>query len=323
VAALNIFSTLYMLVMDKKKSGDLSVRSENRLESGPESRPGSAPDDFDRREFLASAAGLMVAAAASTPGRVSAAASDVTPLPAPSAKKTTVLVTGANRGLGFEFTRQYLDRGWRIIATCRNPEKAEALNALASGSSDVLVERLDVVDHAQIDALAAKYANMPIDVLINNAGIGGGTENQLFGRLNYDAYRTVLDVNTFGPIKMAEAFVDHVKVSELKKIITVSSSQGSIASVEMPMLYWYRSSKSALNMLMVNLALQLKRRDVIVGLVTPGATATDFIDARFRKAIPGIREPDIAAADMIRNIDRFTLENTGTFFNYDGDIVPW
>lgn len=115
----------------------------------------------------------------------------------------------------------------------------------------------------------------------------------------------------------------HVKAGEQKKIITVSSSQGSISEVTMPMLYWYRSSKSALNMLMTNLALQVKRRGIIVGLVTPGATATDFISPEFRKRIPGIREPAVAAADMMRNIDRFTLENTGTFFNYDGEIVPW
>ena len=299
--------------MDKKKDRD--------LQADPKSAQPAGPTDFDRRDFLTGAASLMAATVAA--GTASAAVSDVTPLPAPDVSKTTVLVTGANRGLGLEFTRQYLERGWRIIATCRNPGKAEVLNALAAETPDVVVEQLDVVEHQQIDALAAKYINIPIDVLINNAGIGGGSENQLFGRLNYDAYRAVLDVNAFGPIKMAEAFVDHVKVSELKKIITVSSSQGSIASVEMPMLYWYRSSKSALNMLMVNLALQLKRRKVIVGLVTPGATATDFIDARFRKAIPGIREPDVAAADMIRNIDRFTLENSGTFFNYDGGIVPW
>ena len=299
--------------MDKKKDHD--------PQADPELTQLAGPLDFDRRDFLTGAAGLM--AATVTAGTASAAVSDVIPLPAPDVSKTTVLVTGANRGLGLEFTRQYLERGWRVIATARNPGKAEALNALAAKSADVLVEPLDVVNHQQIDALAARYINMPIDVLINNAGIGGGTENQLFGRLNYDAYRTVLDVNTFGPIKMAEAFVDHVKASELKKIITVSSSQGSIASVTRPMLYWYRSSKSALNMLMVNLALQLKRRDIIVGLVTPGATATDFIDPRFRKAIPGIREPEVAAADMIRNIDRFTLENSGTFFNYDGGIVPW
>jgi NAD(P)-dependent dehydrogenase (short-subunit alcohol dehydrogenase family) len=89
------------------------------------------------------------------------------------------------------------------------------------------------------------------------------------------------------------------------------------------MLYWYRSSKSALNMQMVNLALQLKRKKIIVGLVTPGATATDFIPEAYRKVIKGIQTPPDAAADMMRNIDRFSVANTGTFFDYTGEIVPW
>lgn len=277
--------------------------------------------ELGRRQFIASVAGLVAGVATSS--TASAAAAGVDPLPVPTEKKTTVLITGANRGLGLEFAGRYAERGWRVIATCRRPSEAISLNNLAAQSADVLVEQLDVVDHQRIDDLAARYRNMPIDVLLNNAGIGGGAENQLFGRLNYEVYRQVMDVNASGPIKMAEAFREHVKASDLKKIITVSSSQGSIAEVNMPMLYWYRSSKSAVNMLMVNLALQVRRRGIIVGLVTPGATATDFIAPRFRKAIPNIREPAVAVADMMRNIDRFTLENTGTFLNYDGGIVPW
>ena len=280
----------------------------------------AATIDVDRRDFVAGAAGLIAGMMSSGS---TAAESSVTPLPAPSTDKTTVLITGANRGLGFEFTQQYAQRGWRIIATCRNPATAEQLNALAADNPDINVERIDVVDHQSIDDLAVKYQNMPIDVLLNNAGIGGGPENQLFGKLNFETFYEVLAVNCAGPMKMAEAFLAHVKAGEQKKIITVSSSQGSISEVTMPMLYWYRSSKSALNMLMTNLALQVKRRGIIVGLVTPGATATDFISPEFRKRIPGIREPAVAAADMMRNIDRFTLENTGTFFNYDGEIVPW
>ena len=277
--------------------------------------------DPDRREFVASAAGLIAGMMAC--GSLTAAESGIEPLPAPTKQKTTVLITGANRGLGYEFTRQYAELGWRIIATCRNPGKAAQLNELATNNPHILVERIDVADHQSIDNLAVKYKNMPIDVLLNNAGIGGGPENQLFGKLNFDVFYAVLAVNCAGPMKMAESFLEHVKAGTQKKIITVSSSQGSISEVRMPMLYWYRSSKSALNMLMTNLALQLKRREVIVGLVTPGATATDFISPEFRKRIPGIREPATAAADMIRNIEKFTLENTGTFFNYDGGIVPW
>jgi NAD(P)-dependent dehydrogenase (short-subunit alcohol dehydrogenase family) len=145
----------------------------------------------------------------------------------------------------------------------------------------------------------------------------------MFGKMNYDVFYKVMAVNVAGPMKMCEEFRKNVGASSLKKMVTVSSSQGSIASVTMPMLYWYRSSKSALNMQMVNLALQLKRKKIIVGLVTPGATATDFIPEQFRKAIKGIQTPEQATADMIRNIDRFSVANTGTFFDYTGEIVPW
>ena len=234
-----------------------------------------------------------------------------------------ILITGANRGLGFEFARQYAKLDTRIIATCRSPSKAVALQELAKNNSGIVIEKLDVTDLENIDELAEKYAGEPIDLLLNNAGIGGGAENQIFGKLNYPVFYEVMAVNVVGPIKMCEAFRKHVEASDLKKMVTVSSSQGSIAEVTMPMLYWYRSSKAAVNMQMVNLALQMRRKKVIVGLVTPGATATDFIPEPFRSRIPSIRQPEIAAADMIRNIDRFTLENSGTYFNYDGTVLPW
>lgn len=272
-----------------------------------------APAALDRREFVAGAAGLSLLAS-----RVVAAA-EQGPAAVPADHKTTVLVTGANRGLGIEFVRQYAARGWRIIATCREPASAEALNALAAGSGSVVVEQLDVADHPSVDRLAAKYQGQPIDILLNNAGIGGGMEKQMFGKLQYDAFYEVMKVNAIGPLKVAEAFIQNVAASPMKKLITVSSSQGSIASVDMGMLYWYRSSKAALNMIMRNLSFALKRRGVIVGLVTPGATDTDFMKG---VKIP-LRKPEVAAADMIRNIDAFTLETTGQFFNYDGKIVPW
>lgn len=290
-------------------------------------------ESVDRREFLAGATGLLAALSTTSAGGgghttgelpdTAPAVEAVEALPAPEPAKITVLVTGSNRGLGLEFVRIYAARGWRVIATCRRPEAADALNAIAAGNTDVIVEALDVTDHAAIDILAARYRDWPIDILINNAGIGGGSQNQLFGRLDYPVFDDVMAVNAIGPIKMAEAFMTQVRASEMKKIITVSSSQGSIASVTRPMLYWYRASKSAVNMLMTNLAAQTKRRGVIVGLVTPGATATDFIGPRFRKAIPNIRQPADATADMVRNIDRYTIETSGTFWNYDGDIIPW
>jgi len=283
----------------------------------------------DRRDFIAGAAGLAVAALGA--GQAVADSHARGPMQLPEEDKlaksvgegAVILVTGANRGLGLEFTKQYAERGARILATARKPENAEELNDLAAANRNITVEKLDVTDHAAIEALAVRYVDQPIDLLLNNAGIGGGFENQIFGKMNYDTFDQVMAVNVKGPMKMCEAFRKHVAASNLRKMVAVSSSQGSIASVTSPMLYWYRSSKSALNMSMVNLAFQLQRKEVIIGLVTPGATATDFIPEQFRKFMKNIREPANAAADMIKNIDRFSLANSGTFYDYDGSIIPW
>ena len=129
-----------------------------------------------------------------------------------------------------------------------------------------------------------------------------------------------MKVNAEGPAKVCEAFLAHVQASSQKKMITVSSSQGSIGSVTMPMLYWYRSSKAAVNMIMCNLALQLKSRGIIVGLVTPGATDTDFMAGLPKKMLRPVQD---AVADMMREIDRFDMSMTGQFLGYKGNILPW
>jgi NAD(P)-dependent dehydrogenase (short-subunit alcohol dehydrogenase family) len=260
----------------------------------------------DRRQFL----GLAGLTAAS--GAAGAVAAD---LPG------TVLVTGANRGIGLEFVRRYAGRGWTVIATARQPGAAPALGQIADENPGrVLVEPLDVTDLTAIDALSARYRDRPIDVLLNNAGVGGGGDNQIFGRLQYPVFDEVMAVNARGPLKMCEAFLPQVQASTRKKLITVSSSQGSIGSLRMPMLYFYRASKSAVNMLMANLALQLKSRGVIVGLVTPGATDTDFM-----KGLPkAMLRPVADAVDgMLRDIDAFTLARTGQFLDTKGDVLPW
>lgn len=231
----------------------------------------------------------------------------------------TVLVTGANRGIGLEFAKQYAEKGYTVIATARKPDKAEALNALASTNDKVIVEKLDVTDHAAIEALAEKYKDQPIDILLNNAGITGGAENQAFQKIDYAVFDKVMAVNVHGPMKMAEAFYWQVKASQQKKIIAVSSSMGSITNT-FGILYAYRSSKAALNMSYATLAKELKRKKIIVGLVNPGRTDTDMMKNIDPKKL---RPAKTAAADMIRNIDQLTLKTTGSFIQYDGTILPW
>jgi NAD(P)-dependent dehydrogenase (short-subunit alcohol dehydrogenase family) len=237
------------------------------------------------------------------------------------ASSTVVLITGASRGLGYEFAKQYAARGYTTIATARDPEKAAELQALAKANKNVRLEKLDVKDNASIDALAAKLKGTAIDILVNNAGIGGGGSNQVFGKINYAIFNDVMQTNVEGPLKMSEAFIDHVAASAQKKIMMVSSSQGSIASVRSPSLYFYRASKSALNMVTVNLALAVKDKGVIVGMVAPGATDTDFM-VEVRGRIP-LGKPDERTAGMIAQIDAFTIEKTGQFFEWNGEKIPW
>ncbi len=234
--------------------------------------------------------------------------------------ETTVLVTGSNRGLGYEFTRQYAERGYNIIATARKPEKAEALQALAAENPNIIIEKLDVTDLAAIDALADKYTDQPIDILINNAGVTGDPfKTQMLGKIDYSIFDLVMHVNVMGPLKIAEAFLSNVEVSEQKKIISVSSSMGSISKT-FGTGYFYRSSKAALNMTMATLAKEVKSKGIVIGLVNPGPTATDMMK-NFSGA--SLRDPVEATTDMIRNIDNLTIETTGAFLQYDGSTLPW
>jgi NAD(P)-dependent dehydrogenase (short-subunit alcohol dehydrogenase family) len=245
----------------------------------------------------------------------------IVPATAAPAPETTVLVTGANRGIGLEFARQYAARGYRVIATARRLEQADELRALQAAHPQVIVEELDVTDFAQIDALAAKYRDQPIDILINNAGVTGEPfQTQVFGRIDYAAFDRVMHVNARAPLKMTEAFIGNVERSRQKKVIAVSSSMGSIGK-SFGTAYFYRSSKSALNMIMYSLSRDLKARGIVVGLVNPGPTDTDMM-ALFRGRAK-LRPADVATADMIRNIDALTLENTGAYVQYDGSTLPW
>lgn len=232
----------------------------------------------------------------------------------------TVMITGANRGIGFEFVKVYLARGYNVIATARSPGKADALNALAAENDNLTVVQLDVTDFARVDELAADLQGQPIDILINNAGISGDVRGQMFGNVNYDEFRKVLDVNVVAPTKIAESFYQNLLDSQLKKLVVVSSSEGSIAGISSPRTMVYRTSKAAVNMMYTNLAVQLKRKGITVAMVNPGLTDTDFVAGLPKKML---RPADVAAEDMARNIDNTWVENTGTFWNYDGRALPW
>ncbi|MEM7704531.1 MAG: SDR family oxidoreductase [Pseudomonadota bacterium] len=232
----------------------------------------------------------------------------------------TVLITGANRGMGLEFARQYAALGYRVIATARSPERAEDLNALAADDPDVTVIQLDVTDHARIEEIAEQYRGSPIDILVNNAGVSGAKSRNEFGRIDYELFNLAIAVNTYGPIKMAEAFMPHIKASRQKKIIAVSSNMSSITNTDGG-IYIYRVSKAALNMAYHNLSEDFRADEVIVGLVTPPRTATEFQPpGTDMSKLPSAKD---SVAGMIRIIDEFSLENSGAFYGDKGKELPW
>ncbi|MCP4090735.1 MAG: SDR family oxidoreductase [Gammaproteobacteria bacterium] len=235
----------------------------------------------------------------------------------------TILITGANRGLGLEFTSQYAADGWQVIACCRHPKGADELNELAAANEGIVVEQLDVNDFTAIDVLAKKYAGQPVDILLNNAGIIGpfpieeNIERQHFGSMEYDVWADVIRTNTFAPLKMAEAFLENVAASEQKKIINISSTVASITEMAIPGVA-YASSKSALNRAMTIVASQVKNRGVIVAMYCPGYVKTRM-DA-FGYATVDIPDSIAALKPMIADL---TIEQTGSYTGHDGRTIGW
>ena len=242
--------------------------------------------------------------------------------PAIAADEPTVLITGSNRGIGLGLARVYAERGWNVIATCRTPSKADDLKAIAAEYDNLVIEELDVTDDEEIQALAKKYEGQPIDVLLNNAAIPGDRTKQVIGNFDFDLYRQVMEVNVHGPLKMMDAFIDNVEASDQKKIVNISSTQGSIASTRggRGNSYWYKSSKSALNMVTHIFALEMKDRGITVVLVSPGWVDTNFGG---NASMPGMITPQESAQAVSGTIDTLGLEQTGLLISHQGKVEAW
>lgn len=228
-----------------------------------------------------------------------------------------VLITGANRGLGLEFCRQYAADGWHVIACCRKPEQSQDLVKLARQYSPLQLESLDVADFAQIEVLSQKLSACCIDVLINNAGVYGDTGNGGFGQLDYQAWAKTLLVNTQAPVKMAEAFLPQIQCSDKKLIVNISSLMGSIADNTSGGSILYRSSKAALNAAMKSLAIDLNKQAIGVLTLHPGWVKTDMGGPN---ALIDVTE---SIAGMRAVIAAFSLAQSGDFIRYDGKPMAW
>lgn len=236
----------------------------------------------------------------------------------------TVLVTGASRGLGLEFVRQYAAAGWEVIAAARNPAQATDLaEAKRRAGGLVSVETLDVTRTQHLEWLVGKYANASIDVLINNAGDIGprgahreALHKQFFGSIDYGAWLAVLETNLLAPVRIAEAFAEQVARSEQKKIIFMSSTVGSLSEGQHA-VFAYASSKAALNKAVSMIAMATRTRGLIAAAVCPGHVKTDLGGAgatlEARDSIAGLRKVIAALAP----------KDSGSFTRYNGERIAW
>ena len=229
----------------------------------------------------------------------------------------TTLVTGANRGLGLEFVRQYAADGWQVYAGCRQPDAAGELQRVAAENSGrVRVIPMEVTDTASVRAAAAGLKGDHVDLLLNNAGVGG-PPGQKLGGLDYAAWAKVLDANSLGPMRVAEAFLDNVAKSRLKRIVTITSGMGSIEDNTSGGRYAYRSSKAAVNMVMKSLAVDLAPRGITCVVMNPGWVRTDMGGSG------GTLSPEESIKAMRSVIAALKPGDSGKFLNYTGKTYPW
>jgi NAD(P)-dependent dehydrogenase (short-subunit alcohol dehydrogenase family) len=224
----------------------------------------------------------------------------------------SAVITGANRGLGLEFARVYLAAGWTVHAGCRNPMRADELKKL---KGDLHIHALNVDDPKDTKALARSLGSEPIDLLLNNAGIYGKRDLKV-GGFDHDEFLNVLKTNVVAPIRLAEALVENVAHSNMKKMAFVTSRMGSIAMNAGGSIA-YRTSKAALNMAVSCLSMDVKSRGITCILLHPGWVKTDMGGPNAAIGIPE------SIAGMKQVIEKAGHDDTGKFFDYQGQAIPW
>jgi NAD(P)-dependent dehydrogenase (short-subunit alcohol dehydrogenase family) len=231
------------------------------------------------------------------------------------------LITGANKGLGLEYARQYAAAGWQVFACTRKPEAPALLELKTTHDNALRICKLDVTDHAAVDALARELADQPIDVLVNNAGSTGPkgvpecVAYQGLTNTDYSIWRDILEVNLLGAFKVATAFYPHLKASGNGRLVNMSSDLGSVAQNTKGNLYAYRSSKAGLNMMAKGMAVEWP--DIVVIAMAPGWCRTDLGGADAEV------EADESVALQLGVIEMLSREDSGKYLNRFGEQVPW
>lgn len=225
-----------------------------------------------------------------------------------------VLITGANRGIGLEMVKLYAARGDTVLACCRNPSAAEALNAVA-GNVEVL--ELEVSDGASVEKLASILGDRPVDILINNAGVmGPAPEAQSALSMDFDGWAETFEVNTMGPVRVMHALLPNLRASSDARLVTITSQMGAL-SLDMPVAYAYCSSKAALNKFMKMAALELGKEGINVCVIHPGWVQTDM------GGPAADLTPQESAEGIVSTIDGLNAETNGSFWKWNGETHDW
>ena len=234
----------------------------------------------------------------------------------------TVFITGSNRNIGLEFVKQFSENNWNVIATARNPEEAKELQIIATEQDNVVIEQLDVTDHEQIESLAEKYRDQPIDILLSNAALTPRYKSAFkkIKGVDFDIARSSFEINVLGPLKLIQSFMPNVEKSQGKKIIALSSKVGSFGErPKIPFMYSYSISKAALNSLLHTLSFESKRKNIVVVAISPG-----MVNTTPGMKLPGAIETEESVTKMMQVIDDLTMADNGHFIDYeDGRQLAW
>ena len=230
----------------------------------------------------------------------------------------TVLITGSNKGIGLEMVKIYLDQGRSVIACCRNPAGAEALQALAAANDKLRVEAVEVGDPSSVVALKERLGDTPIDILLNNAGTAGpAPEKQSTQDIDFDGYLDTFKVNTLAPLHILQQFRTNLAAGTDPKAVTITSQMGAISFEFINMMYAYCASKAAVNKIMRMIGDDMKQDGIAVQLIHPGWVKTDM-------GGPGADlEPIESAQGIVDTISKITLDDSTAFHKWNGEVHGW
>ncbi|MEC4765985.1 SDR family oxidoreductase [Halomonas sp. CUBES01] len=220
--------------------------------------------------------------------------------------KSTVLITGANRGVGLALAEHYAEAGYRVIGVCRS--SSEALAQVA----DQVIEGIDVTQPSDVERLADTLKGQTLDLLINNAGL---LRDESLGDIDFDSIRQQMEINAYAPLRVAESLLPLLKQGS--KIANITSRMGSIADNDSGGRYGYRASKAALNAFGKSLAVDVKPRGIAVAQIHPGYVQTRMVN------FGGVISPTEAAQGIAARIDALTLDTSGGFWHSNGESLPW